>query len=86
MLECVTSHERPIAWAKRPVTLRLFYSRPSLTWLRSRKEKKDVEATKLKTKERVASIRDIGRGRIAEAKVRKMREIVACATCVALHV
>lgn len=44
---------------------------------RSRKEKK-VEATKLKTKERVASIRDIGRGRIAEAKVRKMREIVAC--------
>lgn len=52
--------------------------------LQSRKKKK-VEATNLKTKEHVASIRDIGRGRIVEAKVRKMREIVACAICVALY-
>lgn len=30
--------------------------------------KKKVEATKLKTKERVASIRDIGRGRIGRSE------------------
>lgn len=36
-------------------------------------------------KEHVTSIRDIGRGRIVEAKVRKMREIVACAIRVALY-
>lgn len=51
--------------------------------LQNRKKKK-VEATNLKTKEHVASIRDIGRGRIVEAKVRKMREIVACVRS-ALH-
>lgn len=62
-VEYVTPHERPVAWAKRSVTLRLFYRRPSLM---SQKKVEAIELRRERERERetkcvafVTSIRDV---------------------------